>query len=269
MNINFYVKSMRSFILLSVMWHERLTKCYLLHTDLSEFKKLGKTWQAICFLLSTLNCWGFIEHTSWPSKSRLPKFPRWDSWVWITGQKWNDVPWAWTMGFDAFLCKYRLFWALKKVFPKSMIKLTWCGLPMKWSYVVWKICPQHIASSKALLAARASTSITVDGIGICYDKEAITRLTSFCITTPKLAVLLEAKVAPSKFTFTHCWSGAVQVVACCCRWIDRLGVLEWDSSSCSRECSSILPRGSDGFPNLRLFRRFHRFQVTIANNFAS
>ena len=184
-------------------------------------------------------------------------------------KKWDDVPWVWTMGFDAFLYKYGLFWALKEVFPKSMIMLTWCGLPMKWSHVVWKICPQHIASSKALLAARASTSITVDGIGICYDKEAITRLTSFCITTPKLAVLLEAKVAPSKFTFTHCWSGAVQVVACCCRWIDRLGVLEWDSSSCSRECSSILPRGSDGFPNLRLFRRFHRFQVTIANNFAS
>ena len=24
-------------------------------------------------LLSTLNCWGFIEHTSWPSKPRRPK----------------------------------------------------------------------------------------------------------------------------------------------------------------------------------------------------
>ena len=24
-----------------------------------------------------------------------------------------------------------------------MIVLTWCGSPMKWSHVVWKICPQH------------------------------------------------------------------------------------------------------------------------------
>ena len=34
-------------------------------------------------------------------------------------------------GFDAFLCKYRLFWALKEIFPKSMITLMWCGFPMK------------------------------------------------------------------------------------------------------------------------------------------
>ena len=26
------------------------------------------------FLLSTLNRWSFTEHTSWPSKPRLPKF---------------------------------------------------------------------------------------------------------------------------------------------------------------------------------------------------
>ena len=27
------------------------------------------------FLLLTLNRWSFTEHTSWPSKPRLPKFP--------------------------------------------------------------------------------------------------------------------------------------------------------------------------------------------------
>ena len=47
-------------------------------------------------------------------------------------------PWALTS-----FCEYGLFWALKEVFPKSMILLTWCELPMKWSYVVWKICPQQ------------------------------------------------------------------------------------------------------------------------------
>ena len=24
-------------------------------------------------------------------------------------KKWDDVPWAWTMGFDVFLCEYGLF----------------------------------------------------------------------------------------------------------------------------------------------------------------
>ena len=30
------------------------------------------------FLLSTLKRWSFTEHTSWPSKPRLPKFPQRD-----------------------------------------------------------------------------------------------------------------------------------------------------------------------------------------------
>ena len=49
MNINFYVKRMGSFIILSVMWYERLTRWYILHIDPSEFKELGKTCQATCF----------------------------------------------------------------------------------------------------------------------------------------------------------------------------------------------------------------------------
>ena len=55
MDINFYVKSIGSFIILSVMWYERLIKCCLLHTNPSEIKELGKTYQATCFPLSTLN----------------------------------------------------------------------------------------------------------------------------------------------------------------------------------------------------------------------
>ena len=74
------------------MWYERLTKCYLLHTDLLEFRELGKTCQATYFPLSILNHWSFTEHTSWPSKPRLPKFPPWDSWAWIMNQKWDVVP---------------------------------------------------------------------------------------------------------------------------------------------------------------------------------
>ena len=30
------------------------------------------------FLLSTLNHWSFTEHTSWPAKPRLQKFPQRD-----------------------------------------------------------------------------------------------------------------------------------------------------------------------------------------------
>ena len=61
----------------------------------------------------------------------------------LWAKKWDDVLWAWTMGFDVFLCKYGLFWALEEILPKSMIMLTWCRSPMKWSHVVWKICPQY------------------------------------------------------------------------------------------------------------------------------
>ena len=120
-----------------------LPKCYLLHTDPSKFRELRKTCQATCFPLSTLNHWSFTEYTSWPFKSRLKKFPWWDSWDWIMSQKIDDVLWPWTMSFDTFLCKYGLFWALKEVFPKLMIMLMWYGLLMKWSHVVWKICPQQ------------------------------------------------------------------------------------------------------------------------------
>ena len=64
----------------------------------------------------------------------------------LWAKKWDDVSWAWIMGFDAFLCEYGLFWVLEEIFPKSMTMLTWCRLPMKWSHVVWKICPQQKVS---------------------------------------------------------------------------------------------------------------------------
>ena len=46
------------------------------------------------FLLSTLNCWNFIEHTFWPSKPRLPKFLQRDSWAWTISRRWDDIPWV-------------------------------------------------------------------------------------------------------------------------------------------------------------------------------
>ena len=120
MDINFYVKSTGSFIILSVMWYERLTKCYVLHTDPSEFRELGKTCQATCFPLSTLNRWSFTEHTSWPSKPQLPKFPRWDSWAWIMSRKWDVVPRARTMGFDEIMLPWVLDYGLRRLFCVNM-----------------------------------------------------------------------------------------------------------------------------------------------------
>ena len=158
MNINFYVKSMKSFIILSVMWYERLTKCYLLHTDPSEFRELGKTCQATYFPLSTLNIGSLLNILFGPpnhdSQNSLDETHELGSWA----KKWNDVLWAWTIGFDVFLCKYGLFWALKEVFPKFMIMLTWCGLPMKWNYVVWKICPKHISNKRVTRPKKASST---------------------------------------------------------------------------------------------------------------
>ena len=110
MNINFYVKSMGSFIHFKCLCDVRgLPKCYLLYVDPSEFRELGKTCQATCFPLSTLNHLSFTEHTSWPSKPRLPKFPRWNSWAWIMSQKirwcakslnhglWRLFMWIWVL----------------------------------------------------------------------------------------------------------------------------------------------------------------------------
>ena len=117
-DINFYVKSIGSFIILSVMWYKRLTKCYLLHTNPSEFRELGKTCQATCFPLSTLNHWSFAKHTSWSSKPRLPNFPRWDSWA-KNEMLYHELElWAlmrlyhhefWTMGFGIIFVNMNSF----------------------------------------------------------------------------------------------------------------------------------------------------------------
>ena len=83
------------------------------------------------------------------------------SWV----KKWDDVPWVWTMGFDAFLCEYEFFWILKEIFPKSMIILTWCGSPMKWSHVVWKICPQHCSKQTLTLLVILTGHVLAHDLG--------------------------------------------------------------------------------------------------------
>ena len=57
--------------------------------------------------------------------------------------------------------------------------------------------PISSANSIALCVASASISITVAGRGTCCVSEAITRLSLFRITTPRLALLSLAKVVAS------------------------------------------------------------------------
>ena len=92
------------------------------------------------------------------SKNSLNETHELGSWA----KKWDNVLWAWTMGFDTFLCKYGLFWALEEIPLKSMKVLTWCRLPMKWSHVVWKICPQHGETSKKSITPTDLHTRTVD-----------------------------------------------------------------------------------------------------------
>ena len=58
--------------------------------------------------------------------------------------------------------------------------------------------PISIANSRALRAARVSTSRTVEGNRICYEREVMTRPASFRTTTPIPARLSWLKKAPSK-----------------------------------------------------------------------
>ena len=152
MNINFYVKSIESLIILNVMWYERFTKYYLLHTDSSEFRELGKTCQATRFPLSILNHWSFTEHTLALQTTTLKIPPlrlmsrnkmRCCAMSSNYGLWWDYIamsfgPWA-----SALFCEYGLFWALEEIFPKSMIVLIWCRSPMKWNHVMWKFFPQQ------------------------------------------------------------------------------------------------------------------------------
>ena len=143
MDINLYVKNMGSFIILSVMWYERLTqmlsiahwpvKVQGIREDMPSnmpsfinFEPLELYWT---YFLAPQTTTLKIPPMRLMSLDNEPKM-RWCAMSLIHG--------LWCL-----LCKYGLFWALREVFPKSMIMLMWYGLPMEWSHVVWKICPQQ------------------------------------------------------------------------------------------------------------------------------
>ena len=61
---------------------------------LIKVQGVGEDMPSNMFLLSTLNCCSFTEHTFWPSKSWLPKFLQKDSWAWNISWRWDDIPWV-------------------------------------------------------------------------------------------------------------------------------------------------------------------------------
>ena len=144
MNINFYVKSIGSFIILSayVKWeaHPNVTFCTLTCQSSGNWGRHAKQYAFLYQLWTTgalLNI--LLSPPNHDFQNSPDEIHELGSWV----KKWDDVLRAWTMGFDTFLWKYGIFWALEEIFPKSMIVLMWCRSPMKWSHVMWKICPQQ------------------------------------------------------------------------------------------------------------------------------
>ena len=78
MNVKFYEKSNGE------SYH---FKCYVIRDayhmlptthGLVRIQGVGEDTPNNMSFLSTLNHWSFTEHTSWPSKPRLPKFPQKD-----------------------------------------------------------------------------------------------------------------------------------------------------------------------------------------------
>ena len=116
---------------------------------------MGKTCQATCFPLSTLNHWSFTEHTSWPSKPRLLKVPRWDSWAWILSQK---MRWCAMSLNHGLWCLFVWIWALlgfKRDFPKIQdnVDVVRVGAGRQWNEIMWckKFVLNNMMSLKLIL----------------------------------------------------------------------------------------------------------------------
>ena len=144
MDINFYVKSMESFTILSVVWYERLTQMLSIAHRPVRSQGIGKDTPSNMFFFINFEPLKFYWTYFLAFQTTTPKIPLMRL-MSLDHKPKNEImcyelePWALT----SFLCKYGLFWALEEIFPKFMIVLTWCGSLMKWSHVVWKFFPQQ------------------------------------------------------------------------------------------------------------------------------
>ena len=62
---------MESFIILSIIWYERLTKCYLLHTDLSKFRDWRRYAKQHGFFLFIFYFLFFFIYQLWTARALL------------------------------------------------------------------------------------------------------------------------------------------------------------------------------------------------------
>ena len=90
---------------------------------------------------------------------------------------------------------------------------------------ITQFTPISMASSRALLAAKVSTSRTVAESEIYCEREANTRPSSFLITTPILAWFSWKKRAPSKFILTYDVFGVLYHCRSHSRWRNRVQLL--------------------------------------------
>ena len=142
-NINFFVKSIGSFIILSVMWYERLTQMLSIAHWPVRVQGIREDMPSnmssfINFEPLELYWTYFLALQTMTLKIPLMRLMSLDH-----EQKMRWCAMSLNHGLWRILCKYGLFWVLRDVFLKSMIMLMWYRSPMEWSHVVWKIFPQQ------------------------------------------------------------------------------------------------------------------------------
>ena len=163
MNINFYVKSMGSFIILSVMVIWKAYQMLPIAHWLIRVQGIGEDMPSNMLSFINFESLEFYWTYFFALQTTTPKILSMRL-MSLDHEPKNKImcyelePWVLT----PFLCKYGLFWALEEIPLKSMKVLTWCRSPMKWSHVVWKICPQHGETSKKSITPTHLHTRTVD-----------------------------------------------------------------------------------------------------------
>ena len=135
MNINFYVKSMKSFIIFSVMWYERLTQMLPIAHWPVRVQGIGEDTPSNMPFFINFEPLKFYWTYFLALQTTTPKIPPMRLMSLDHEPKMRWCAMNLNHGLWRILCKYGLFWALREAFPKSMIMLMWY-VSMEWSHVV-------------------------------------------------------------------------------------------------------------------------------------
>ena len=118
MNINFYVKSMGSFIILNVMWYERFTQMLSIARWPIKVQEIGEDMPSNMLSFINFEPLEFYWTYFLALQTMTPKIPlmRFISLDHEPKMRWCAMSLNYRLW--RILCKYRLFWALREVFPK-------------------------------------------------------------------------------------------------------------------------------------------------------